>query len=89
MILSVRLSFQQPTAQATHPPSESFDGAQDERRGFDIFEDFSFMLRLSWHSERFFSNLLLPSRFRDCENVELSAWNVVATGETQCVPFTA
>ena len=24
--------------------SESFDGAQDERRGFDIIEDFPFML---------------------------------------------
>jgi hypothetical protein len=26
--------------------SESFDGAQDERRDFDIIEDFPFMLRL-------------------------------------------
>jgi hypothetical protein len=32
---------------------ESFDGAQDERRGFDIIEDFPFMLRLSKHSEPF------------------------------------
>jgi hypothetical protein len=38
--------------------SESFDGAQDERRGFDIIEDFPFMLRLSKHSEPLFSNLL-------------------------------
>ena len=38
--------------------SESFDGAQDERRSFDIIEDFPFMLRLSKHSESFFSNLL-------------------------------
>jgi hypothetical protein len=33
--------------------SESFDGAQDERMGFDIIEDFPFMLRLSKHSELF------------------------------------
>jgi hypothetical protein len=26
--------------------SESFDGAQDERRGFDIVDDFPFMLRV-------------------------------------------
>jgi hypothetical protein len=31
--------------------SESFDGAQDERRGFDENETFPFMLRLSKHSE--------------------------------------
>ena len=37
--------------------SESFDGAQDERRGFDIIEAFPFMLRLSKHSEPFFSDL--------------------------------
>ena len=67
----------------THPLSESFDGAQDERRSFDIFEDFPFMLRLLKHSECFFSNLLVPSRFRNCENVKLSVWNVVATGETR------
>jgi hypothetical protein len=30
--------------------SESFDGAQDERRGFDIVNDFPFMLRFSKHS---------------------------------------
>jgi len=30
--------------------SESFDGAQDERRGFDIVDVFPFMLRLSKHS---------------------------------------
>jgi hypothetical protein len=41
--------------------------AQDERRGFDIIEDFPFMLRLSKHSEPFFSNLLgvAPSLFGD------------------------
>ena len=33
--------------------SESFDGAQDERMGFDVIEDFPFMLRLSKHSELF------------------------------------
>jgi len=33
--------------------SESFDEAQDERRAFDIIEDFPFMLRLSKHSEPF------------------------------------
>jgi hypothetical protein len=38
--------------------SESFDEAQDERRDFDIIEDFPFMLRPSKHSEPFFSNLL-------------------------------
>jgi hypothetical protein len=38
--------------------SESFDGAQDERRGFDIIEDFPFMLRLSKHSEPFSATLL-------------------------------
>ena len=38
--------------------SESFDGAQDERRGFDIIEYFPIILRLSKHSESFFSNLL-------------------------------
>src|SRR5262249_16014858 len=37
--------------------SESFDGAQDERRSFDIIEDFPFMLRVSKHSEAFFRNL--------------------------------
>jgi hypothetical protein len=35
--------------------SESFDGAQDERRGFYIIENFPFMLSLSKHSELFFS----------------------------------
>jgi hypothetical protein len=30
--------------------SESFDGAQDERRRFDIVDDFPFMLRFSKHS---------------------------------------
>ena len=39
-------------------PSESFDGAQDERRNFEIIEDFPFMLRRSKHSVPFFSNLL-------------------------------
>jgi hypothetical protein len=39
-------------------PSESFDGAQDERRGFDTIGDFPFMLRPSKHSEPFLSNLL-------------------------------
>jgi len=38
--------------------SESFDGAQDERKGFDIIEYFPIMLRLSKHSESFFSNLV-------------------------------
>jgi hypothetical protein len=32
--------------------SESFDGAQDERRGFDI-DDYPFMLRFSKHSNLF------------------------------------
>jgi hypothetical protein len=32
--------------------------AQDERRGFEIVEDFPFMLRLSKHSEPLFSTLL-------------------------------
>jgi hypothetical protein len=32
--------------------------AQDERREFDIVDDFPFMLRVSKHSEPFFSNLL-------------------------------
>ena len=31
--------------------SESFDGAQDERRGVNIIVDFPFMLRISKHSE--------------------------------------
>jgi hypothetical protein len=31
-------------------PSESFEGAQDERRGFDIVDDYPFMLRFSKHS---------------------------------------
>jgi len=43
--------------------SESFDGAQDERTGFDIIEDFPFMLRLSKHSEPFFSKLLDSRRY--------------------------
>jgi len=30
--------------------SESFDGPQDERRGFDIIEDLPFMLRLAKYS---------------------------------------
>jgi hypothetical protein len=38
--------------------SESFDGAQDERSGSEIIEDFPFMLRFSKHSEPFFRNLL-------------------------------
>jgi hypothetical protein len=37
---------------------ESFDSAQDERWGFDIIEDFPFMLRFSKHCESFFSNLI-------------------------------
>jgi hypothetical protein len=41
--------------------SESFDQAQDERRAFDITEDFPFMLRLSKHSEPFFSKPLVRS----------------------------
>ena len=32
--------------------------AQDERRGFEIVKGFPFMLRLSKHSEPFFSTLL-------------------------------
>ncbi len=32
--------------------------AQDERRGFEIVDHFPFMLRVSKHSEPFFSNLL-------------------------------
>jgi hypothetical protein len=39
--------------------SESFDSAQDERRGVDIIVDFPFMLRISKHSGSFFSNLLV------------------------------
>jgi hypothetical protein len=39
--------------------SESFDGTQDERRGFDVIEDFPFMLRPSKHSEPFFSDRLV------------------------------
>jgi hypothetical protein len=35
--------------------SESFDMAQDERRRFEIVDDFPFMLRHSKHSEPFFS----------------------------------
>jgi hypothetical protein len=38
--------------------SESFDVAQDDRRGFVIDDYFPFMLRASKHSEPFFSNLL-------------------------------
>ena len=33
--------------------SESFDIAQDERRGFEIVDDFPFMLRLSKHGYLF------------------------------------
>jgi hypothetical protein len=33
--------------------------AQDERRGFEIVDDFPFLLRVSKHSEPFFSNLLV------------------------------
>jgi hypothetical protein len=36
--------------------SESFDGAQDERRGIDIIDDFPFMLRFSKHSGPFSAN---------------------------------
>jgi hypothetical protein len=32
---------------------ESFDVAQDERRRFEIVDDFPFMLRVSKHSEAF------------------------------------
>jgi hypothetical protein len=32
--------------------------AQDERRGFELVDDFPFMLRHSKHSEPFFSSLL-------------------------------
>jgi len=39
--------------------SESFDGAQDERRGFDIIYNLPFMLRLSKHPKPFFSGLLI------------------------------
>ena len=38
--------------------SESFDIAQDERRGIDFTNDVPFMLRHSKHSEFFFRNLL-------------------------------
>jgi hypothetical protein len=34
---------------------ESFAGAQDERTGFEIIEDFPFLLRLSKDSQVFFS----------------------------------
>jgi hypothetical protein len=33
--------------------SESFDGAQDERSGFEMIDDFPFMLRFSKHSGPF------------------------------------
>ena len=33
--------------------------AQGERRGFEIVDDFPFMLKVSKHSEPFFSNLLV------------------------------
>jgi hypothetical protein len=35
--------------------------AHHERRGFDIVDDSPFMLRLSKHSEPFFSNLLVEA----------------------------
>jgi len=38
--------------------SESFDMAQDERRGFEIIDDFPFMLKLSKHSDSSLSRLL-------------------------------
>jgi hypothetical protein len=43
--------------------------AQDERRGFEIVDDFPFMLRHSKHSEPFFNSLLI-----DCTD-ELIALN--------------
>jgi hypothetical protein len=42
--------------------SESFDIAQDERRGIDFTNDVPFMLRHSKHSEFFFRNLLARKR---------------------------
>jgi hypothetical protein len=38
------------TAGYRKPFLESFDGAQDERRGLHDVDDFPFMLRLSKHS---------------------------------------
>ena len=38
--------------------SESFDGAQDGRRRFDIIDFFPFMLTALEACQRFFSNLL-------------------------------
>jgi hypothetical protein len=37
--------------------------AQDERRGFEIVDDFPFMLRHSKHSEPFFRSLLVTLRY--------------------------
>jgi hypothetical protein len=37
---------------------ESFDGAQDERRGVDIIDFLPFMLKHSKHSGPFFNSLL-------------------------------
>jgi len=45
------------SALAEKPFSESFDGAQDERRGIDIIDHSPSMLRFSKHSESFFSTL--------------------------------
>jgi hypothetical protein len=39
-------------------PFDRAQDRQDERRAFDIAEDFPFMLSLSKHSEPFFSSLL-------------------------------
>ena len=51
--------------------SESFDEAQDERRGFDIVDDFPFMLRFLEAFLIFFSNLLGHSQ-EHCDESENS-----------------
>jgi len=49
--------------------SASFDVTQDEWRGFEIVDDFPFMLRVSKHPEAFFSNLLVKSLGAHCRNL--------------------
>ncbi len=46
--------------------------AQDERRGFEIVDDFPFMLRVSKHSEPFFSNLLVISSAIKAKELEIA-----------------
>jgi hypothetical protein len=63
-----------PTGRLLKTLSESFDGAQDERRRIDMIDDFPFMLRVSKHSENFFQQ---PARIietrRRCRRVFASA----------------